>query len=119
MLREAFLARRLNLKNHGVSVRTDNGPQFVARKFQEACEKLKIFHERIPNNTPNLTAFIESFHALLEGEYFVRHEFKIYTETYKAIYEYMSYYNNKRRHGSLGNTPPARYYWEKKHQPAV
>ena len=112
VLKEAFLARGLNPNNHGVSVRTDNGPQFVANRFQEACEKLKIVHERIPNNTPNLTAFIESFHALLEGECLVRHEFETYAEAYKAVCEYMSYYNNRRRHGSLGNSPPARYYRE-------
>jgi transposase InsO family protein len=29
-------------------LRTDNGPQFIAKKFQETCEKLGIIHERIP-----------------------------------------------------------------------
>lgn len=118
VLREAFLARGLDPDNHTVSIRTDNGPQFTAHKFQEACEKLAIIHERIPNNTPNLTAFIESFHALLEGECLARHEFETYAQAYTAVNEYMSYYNNRRRHGPLKNIPPARYYWENIHQPS-
>lgn len=118
VLKEAFLARGLNPNNRNVSVRTDNGPQFVAKKFQEACKRLSIVHERIPNNTPNLTAFIESFHALLEGECLIRYEFESYAEAYKAVSEYMNYYNNKRRHGSLRNIAPARYYWDNINQPS-
>lgn len=117
VLKEAFLIRGLNPDDHNVSVRTDNGPQFVSAKFQEACKRLKIIHERIPNNTPNLTAFIESFHALLEAECFARYEFATYAEAYKAVTEYINYYNHRRRHGSLRNIPPARYYWENINQP--
>lgn len=117
VLREAFLARGLNLGHHRVSVRTDNGPQFTSGKFKETCDALGIVHERIPNNTPNLTAFIESFHALLEGECLARFEFETFAEAYKAVCEYMNYYNYRRRHGSLKNIPPARYYWENINQP--
>ncbi len=112
VLKEAYLARGLNPQSHNVAVRTDNGPQFVSKNFRETCITLKIVHERIPNNTPNLTAFIESFHALLEDECLVRYEFATYAEAYKAVGEYMGYYNHRRRHGFLNNISPARYYWE-------
>lgn len=48
-------------------LRTDNGPQFIARKFQEICEKLGIIHEGIPVKTPDLNAHIEAFHSISRG----------------------------------------------------
>ncbi|MGM0470930.1 MAG: IS3 family transposase [Bacillota bacterium] len=35
---------------------------------------------------------------------------KSYLEVYERISEYMKYYNNRRRHGSLNNKAPAKYY---------
>ena len=49
-------------------LRTDNGPQFIARKFEETCASLGVMHERTPAKTPNLNAYIEAFHAILEQE---------------------------------------------------
>jgi putative transposase len=36
------------------TVRTDNGPQFIAKAFATACEEFGVLHERIPVNTPNM-----------------------------------------------------------------
>jgi putative transposase len=47
---------------------TDNGPQFISNVFQEGCAELPITHTRIPANTPNMNAHIESFHAILESD---------------------------------------------------
>ena len=47
-------------------IRTDNGSQFTAKIFQETCWKWKLTHERIPVKTPNMNAYIESFHSILE-----------------------------------------------------
>ncbi len=59
ILREAILARGLTAE-HELVLRTDNDPQFTANVFQDECEKLPITHTRIPVNTPNLNAHIES-----------------------------------------------------------
>lgn len=110
ILKEALLARGLIPRKHEVFIRTDNGPQFVAHKFKEACTKLGIKHERIPNRTPNMNAFIESFHAILEDDCLTRHEFNTYAEAYKAVSEYIQYYNTRRRHGSLKYKAPLTFY---------
>ncbi|MFW5438664.1 transposase [Paenibacillus apiarius] len=47
-------------------IRTDNGPQFVSKLFGDTCESLDLEHERIPPRSPNMNAYIESFHSLLE-----------------------------------------------------
>ena len=73
-------------------------------------DKLGIIHERIPVNTPNMNAYIESFHSILEDECYSRHEFDTFAEAYEAISDYLNYYNNRRRHGSLGYMAPAVFY---------
>lgn len=111
ILKQAIISRGVT-KDDGLVLRTDNGPQFVANRFQDVCAELPVTHTRIPVNTPNLNAFIESFHAILESDCLSRHEFAFYAQAYKKVSEFMDYYNNRRRHGSLGNKPPRRFYEE-------
>ncbi len=106
VLREALQARGLNTGKGGLKVRTDNGSQFTSNAFEELCETLEITHERTPVRTPNMNAYIESFHGILESECYSRHEFNSFQEAYRAITEYMVYYSERRRHGSLGNKSP-------------
>lgn len=91
-------------------IRTDNGPQFTAKLFKKTCDELYIEHERIPVKSPNMNAYIESFHAILEDECYKRHEFSSFMEVYRIVSNYMDYYNNRRRHGSIGYMTPARFY---------
>jgi putative transposase len=91
-------------------IRTDNGPQFIAKVFEKTCSKWKLIHERIPVKTPNMNAYIESFHSILEDECYSRNEFTSFADAYKVISEYMAYYNNRRRHGSIGYMAPAKFY---------
>lgn len=88
------------------TIRTDNGPQFVSQLFGDTCQSLGIHHERIPPRTPNMNAYIESFHSLLERHVFGIREFMTLEEGYKALDEYMDFYNNRRMHGSLKRMPP-------------
>lgn len=64
VLKNALRKRGLYKGAKMPKLRTDNGPQFIAKKFQEICEKLGIVHERIPVKTPNLNAHIEAFHFI-------------------------------------------------------
>ncbi len=91
-------------------VRTDNGPQFTAKQFEKLCAKWRIKHERIPVKTPNMNAYIESFHAILEDECYRRHEFQDFMEVYQEVPKYMDYYNNKRRHSSINYKAPNEFY---------
>lgn len=91
-------------------LRTDNGSQFIAKKFQETRENLGIIHERIPVKTPNLNAHIEAFHSILENECYSRHEFQSFMEVYAKVSWYIEYYNRKRRHGSLGYMAPEEFH---------
>jgi len=74
-------------------IRSDNGPQFTSRVFQNTCSALEMEHERIPCRTPNLNAHIESFHRILEDDCLSRYEFQSYEEAYKAVTEFIKFYN--------------------------
>lgn len=90
-------------------IRSDNGPQFVSDLFGDFCQHHKVYHERIPNKTPNMNAYIESFHSQIQRECFNRHSFTFYDEAYYYIDQYIDFYNNIRPHGSLKNYSPKRY----------
>ncbi|MCR8636972.1 IS3 family transposase [Paenibacillus radicis (ex Xue et al. 2023)] len=87
-------------------IRSDNGPQFVSTLFGDTCESLEIVHERIPPRSPNMNAYIESFHSLLERDLFSKMDFMTFDEAYEAVDRYMDFYNNRRMHGSLKRMPP-------------
>lgn len=91
------------------AIRTDNGPQFVSGLFENMCESIGLEHERIPPRTPDMNAYIESFHSLLERDVFAIQEFDTLEEAYTALDQYMDFYNNRRMHGSLKKMSPATF----------
>ncbi|SDC58107.1 Transposase InsO and inactivated derivatives [Halanaerobium congolense] len=90
--------------------RTDNGPQFVSRLFGDTCESLGLEHQRIPVRTPNMNAYIESFHSVLGKACYSINEFSSFSDAYKKVSEYMNYYNNRYCHVSLNDMPPEKFY---------
>ncbi|WP_236018410.1 integrase core domain-containing protein [Alicyclobacillus suci] len=93
-------------------IRSDNSPQFISNVFEEACEELKIEHERIPPKTLNMNAHIESFHRLLEYDRLSSCEFETYAEAYETMDKYMRWYNNERIHSSIHYLSPAEFHRE-------
>ncbi len=76
------------------------------------CDQLHIDHELIPPKTPTMNAHIEAFHSILADECYDRHDFESFAHVHKVVSEYMAFYNERRRHGSLRNKAPERYYRE-------
>jgi putative transposase len=115
MLREALKNRDVAIPEgedeYSLIIRSDNGPQFLSKEFGSFCADLKVYHERIPPKSPNLNAYIESFHSILERECYQRHVFECFDEAYYWIDQFMDFYNNRRYHGSLKYLSPAKYNW--------
>jgi putative transposase len=103
------LEKRIELGELLPVIRSDNGPQFVSTLFGDMCESLDMVHERIPPKTPNMNAYIESFHSLIERDLFTKEDFMTFEEAYAAIDRYMDFYNNRRMHGSLKRMPPVTF----------
>lgn len=92
-------------------IRTDNGPQFCSHHFQDFCkDHIGVEHERIPPKSPNMNAYIESFHSVLERECYQRNEFINFDHAYKTVDEYIRFYNEERYHGSLEDYSPREYF---------
>ncbi|WP_138756400.1 integrase core domain-containing protein [Paenibacillus sinopodophylli] len=68
-----------------------------------------MIHERIPPRTPNMNAYIESFHSILERHLFGIRDFMTFEEAYEALDEYMDFYNNRKIHGSLRQMSPVQF----------
>jgi len=105
-IRGAYERRAAELGEAKVVIRSDNGPQFLSRRFQAACGEYGLQNEFIPVRTPNKNAHIEAFHSILERECFCHHEFGSFTEAYVTVVGFMDYYNHRRLHGSLRDIPP-------------
>ena len=88
-------------------VRSDNGPEFVAKAVQKWIGAVGAKTAYIMPGSPWENGFIESFNArprdeLLDGEIFYSlAEAKIIIESWRR------HYNTVRPHGSLGYKPPA------------
>jgi putative transposase len=105
MLTKALIRRKVHFKEgeweDKLIIRTDNGPQFVSDLYGDFCQHHKVYHERIPNKSPNMNAYIESFHSCIQRECLDRHPFTFFEEGYYHIDAYMAFYNEVRPHGSL------------------
>lgn len=106
-LGRAVEARRAEWGAEPPVIRTDNGPQFTSRHWATRCRELGLEPERIPNHTPNMNAYIESWHAQLERECLQRRELPTFATAYQTIGDWITYYNTRRLHGSLDNWAPA------------
>ncbi len=89
---------------HGLTIRSDNGPQMRAGSFQESLEKLPAEHEFIPVRTPNKNAHIESFFSIYD-KHMQEQYFWEFSEAYRWTMEFIDFYRNSRIHGSLGMSP--------------
>ena len=102
--------RKAGLKeDNNLVIRSDNGTQMTSHQFQKYLSNLEISieHEFIPPMTPNKNTYVESFHSILETEFFQVNYFDTYNQAYKATVDFMNFYNNKRIHGSLKFKTPA------------
>lgn len=109
-LKRALWLRNLYDKETTLVIRSDNGPQFISNTFEDACAEYKIEHERIPFKSPNMNAYIESYHSILEGECFSLYEFMSYAEAYETVTKFVKFYNSRRIHGSICYLSPEEYY---------
>ena len=90
----------------GLRLRTDNGPQYVSRKFREAMQVPGIRQEFIWKHTPEQNGHIESFHGTLKWVYVWPHEFARFQDAEVVRARAFADYNDDRIHSALGYTTP-------------
>ncbi|MGY6570218.1 MAG: IS3 family transposase [Salinarimonas sp.] len=88
-------------------VRSDNGPEFVAKAVQEWITAVGGQTAYIAPGSPWENGFIESFNARLRDELLDGEIFYTLREAQVVIESWRRHFNTVRPHGSLGYKPPA------------
>ena len=114
LISHPLLLQHLNPNQIRIRIRTDNGPQFIARKLAEKLNSIHIPHEFIKPGTPQQNGHIEAFHNTVTKLVCNRNIFidlcmakEIFTDFYNA-------YNNTRVMKELLYFPPDKFLklWE-------
>ncbi len=106
----------LEYKAEGMTLRNDNGSQFIASAVRVYLKDKGILQEFSHVATPQDNAYIEALHSNLQREVIDRFEFDSIYHAQMIIDRYYKWYNEKRRHGSLkGSTPQT--VWNKHFNP--
>jgi hypothetical protein len=99
-------------KTKSITIRNDNGSQFIAKSVRKYLEDMKVNQEFSHISTPEDNSYIEAFHSILERELTSRYEFDSSFHAEMKIAQYMFTYNNIRKHGSIGLKTPQKAWNE-------
>ena len=94
---------------HGVPehVRSDNGPEFVARRVRKWLTVLGTRPLYIEPGSPWENGYCESFNSKLRDEFLNGEIFYSLKEARVLTERWRVHYNTRRPHSSLGYRPPA------------
>ena len=94
---------------HGVPthLRSDNGPEFTAKKMRKWLNELGAQTLFIEPGSPWENGYIESFNGKMRDELLNREIFDTVKEAQVLIQQWRSEYNHVRPHSALGYRPPA------------
>lgn len=90
------------------SIMTDNGSEFIGRKFQQMLIDYGIQHHRIPKGKPMFNGCCERFQRTIHEEFYQRvfrlRFFKTLIELQQALDEYLYFYNFERVHFGISKS---------------
>lgn len=90
-------------------IRSDNGPEFIAKAIKEHLEDLRIRTRYIDPGAPWQNAYIESFNGRLRDELLERELFATLLEAQVLVEQWRRHYNERRPHSALGYQTPAAF----------
>ena len=90
-------------------IRSDNGPEFVARSVRRWLDRAAVRTLYINKASPWENGFVESFNGRLRDELLNRELFLGLKEARYVLDEWRLDYNHHRPHGSLGYVAPATF----------
>jgi transposase InsO family protein len=104
----------------GVSVErvmTDNGSSYISTIHAETCRELGLRHLRTRPYRPQTNGKAERFIQTMLREWAYGRLFSSSRERRETLPFWLSHYNYRRRHGSLGHRPPGSRLAELQEQP--
>jgi transposase InsO family protein len=102
----------------GLIHHSDRGSQYCSHDYIDILKGQKMQISMSRKGDPYDNACIESFHATIKKDLIYRRRFTTRAEAIKAINHYISsFYNEKRKHSTLGNCSPNQF--ERTHRKLV
>ncbi len=93
----------------GVIFHTDQGSEYTAAAFRQACQRLSICQSMGRPGSALDNAVIESWHSTLEFELRRVEHFATRAAARAGVAAWIEDYNHHRRHSSLGRVSPVDY----------
>ena len=93
----------------GVILHTDQGSEYTARSFRQACQRLGVTQSMGRPGSALDNAVIESWHSTLEWELRREQHFPTRAAARAAVAAWIEDYNTVRRHSALGMRSPVAY----------
>jgi putative transposase len=90
-------------------IRSDNGPEFIAKAIQRWTKQLEIETLYIEPGSPWENGFAESFHSRVRDEFLATEVFESLVAARKLTTAWREDYNHYRPHSSLGYVAPAEF----------
>lgn len=103
------LAELFAMRGVPEAIRSDNGPEFIARGIQDWLGRLQIEGRYIAPGSPWENGYAESFHSKLVDEFLSREQFTVVSQARRLTQAWREDYNHQRPHSSLGYLTPAEY----------
>ena len=101
------LAERFVSRGTPGYLRSDNGPEFTARRVREWLAQVGVETLYIEPGSPWENGYVESFNGKLRDELLNREIFSTLREAQVLIEAWREEYNRRRPHSALGYRPPA------------
>jgi putative transposase len=93
----------------GVIFHTDQGGEYTAGPFRQACQRLRISQSMGRPGSALDNAVIEAWHSTLEFELRSLQHFATKAQARAAVAAWIEDYNHHRRHSACQKLPPAAY----------
>ena len=90
-----------------VHIRSDNGPEFIAKRLRAWLNRLTVKPLFIMPGSPWENGYVESFNGKMRDEFLNREIFYSLKEVDVLLEQWRVQYNTIRPHSALGYKPPA------------
>ncbi len=90
-------------------IRVDNGPEFIAKVFQEYCDSLSIKIKYIQPGKPTQNSFVERFNRTFREDILDAHLFQNINQVNELADQWQNNYNWNHPHTSLNGMSPIGY----------
>lgn len=103
------LAELFSMRGVPRCIRSDNGPEFVAKELRGWLQQLGIEVLYVTPGSPWENGYAESFHSRLRAEFLSVEVFESVSAARRLTTAWRQDYNEVRPHGSLGGLTPSAY----------